>query len=371
MIRSRAMADTSNYGSIAPSTTRAGGKFWTNAARMFKNHREQSKLKDIVEHCSLDQRPKLLLQLQLLHLVKAVELRCVTCRWAHSHRTVQPLLTTFMGQHFEYVSQPSASYYNQVTLQFPSSNGCKSYRPQGSGHSGNSTQYYDQLLLLFLYPNPFGDSDFPASRRKPTLPWSRDDPDCPDIIHSTMILGGQFLILEAILNSETQKKHFPPRQEIISQKSELSLRSVKQIQSEGIPPGILSHKILMEKICTRVQSSKKIKSKNPRSLLSWDMVGRRWKSFMGRTSRSLGFFPQMPSPFRPHASKDAKARLLRWVLLLQEFDFKVIDTKGAENLAADHLSRLENPYENVNDPKEINESFPLETLNMSGTFVEF
>ncbi|GJV90226.1 reverse transcriptase domain-containing protein [Tanacetum coccineum] len=62
--------------------------------------------------------------------------------------------------------------------------------------------------------------------------------------------------------------------------------------------------------------------------------------------------------------KDAKARLLRWVLLLQEFDFKVIDTKGAENYADDHLSRLENPYENVLDPKEINENFPLETLNM-------
>nr|GEV98582.1 reverse transcriptase domain-containing protein [Tanacetum cinerariifolium] len=61
--------------------------------------------------------------------------------------------------------------------------------------------------------------------------------------------------------------------------------------------------------------------------------------------------------------KDAKARLLRWILLLQEFDFKVIDTKGAENYAADHLSRLENPYENVFDPKEINESFPLESLN--------
>nr|GEY27957.1 reverse transcriptase domain-containing protein [Tanacetum cinerariifolium] len=36
------------------------------------------------------------------------------------------------------------------------------------------------------------------------------------------------------------------------------------------------------------------------------------------------------------------ARLLRWVLLFQEFTFKVIDTKGAKNLAADHLSRLEN-----------------------------
>ncbi|GJX54043.1 reverse transcriptase domain-containing protein [Tanacetum coccineum] len=46
------------------------------------------------------------------------------------------------------------------------------------------------------------------------------------------------------------------------------------------------------------------------------------------------------------------------------FDFKVIDTKGAENLAVDHLSRLENPYENMLDPKEINETFPLETLSM-------
>nr|GEY85225.1 reverse transcriptase domain-containing protein [Tanacetum cinerariifolium] len=62
--------------------------------------------------------------------------------------------------------------------------------------------------------------------------------------------------------------------------------------------------------------------------------------------------------------KDAKARLLRWVLLLQEFDFQVLDTKGAKNLAADHLSRLENPYENVLDLKEINEKFTLETLGM-------
>nr|GEX08036.1 reverse transcriptase domain-containing protein [Tanacetum cinerariifolium] len=64
------------------------------------------------------------------------------------------------------------------------------------------------------------------------------------------------------------------------------------------------------------------------------------------------------------AKKDSKARLLQWVLLLQEFTFKVIDTKGAENLTVDHLSRLENPHQNVLDPKEINESFPLETLNI-------
>nr|GEV29589.1 reverse transcriptase domain-containing protein [Tanacetum cinerariifolium] len=68
--------------------------------------------------------------------------------------------------------------------------------------------------------------------------------------------------------------------------------------------------------------------------------------------------------FRPihYASKT-----MTEVLLHLEFTFKVIDTKGAENLAADHLSRLESPHQNVLDPKEINESFPLETLTLVST----
>ncbi|GJT75439.1 hypothetical protein Tco_1042164 [Tanacetum coccineum] len=43
--------------------------------------------------------------------------------------------------------------------------------------------------------------------------------------------------------------------------------------------------------------------------------------------------------------KDAKPRLMRWILLLQEFDVIIRDKKRAENLAADHLSRLENPHQ--------------------------
>ncbi|GJW95180.1 reverse transcriptase domain-containing protein [Tanacetum coccineum] len=64
------------------------------------------------------------------------------------------------------------------------------------------------------------------------------------------------------------------------------------------------------------------------------------------------------------AKQDAKPILLQWILLLQEFDVIICDKKGAENLTADHLSRLENPHQGDLEKKEITKTFPLETLGM-------
>ncbi|GKA28269.1 reverse transcriptase domain-containing protein [Tanacetum coccineum] len=62
--------------------------------------------------------------------------------------------------------------------------------------------------------------------------------------------------------------------------------------------------------------------------------------------------------------QDTKPRLLRWILLLQEFNIEIRDKKRAENLVADHLSRLENPHQGDLARLEMNDNFPHESLNM-------
>ena len=56
--------------------------------------------------------------------------------------------------------------------------------------------------------------------------------------------------------------------------------------------------------------------------------------------------------------KDAAPRLIRWVLLLQEFNMGIKDKKGTENLVVDHLSLLERHSEEV----KINDDFLDEQL---------
>nr|GEY66388.1 reverse transcriptase domain-containing protein [Tanacetum cinerariifolium] len=100
---------------------------------------------------------------------------------------------------------------------------------------------------------------------------------------------------------------------------------------KGIDPEFCSHKILLEEdFSPKVQSQRKVNSK------IHDVIKKEVEKLLDAGL----IYPISDSPW--------------------EFDFKVIDTKGAENYAADHLSHLENPYENIFDPKEINETFPLD-----------
>ncbi|XP_057452670.1 uncharacterized protein LOC130744511 [Lotus japonicus] len=59
------------------------------------------------------------------------------------------------------------------------------------------------------------------------------------------------------------------------------------------------------------------------------------------------------------SKQDSKPRLIRWVLLLQEFDFLIIDRRGKDIGVADHLSRLEGESSSILPVKE---EFPDEHL---------
>nr|GEW21318.1 reverse transcriptase domain-containing protein [Tanacetum cinerariifolium] len=207
--------------------------------------------------------------------------------------------------------------------------------------SGNPTPYDDPIVSTTLPTlTLFGDSDFLLFEEADAFLDLEDDPDSPKINPFYYDPEGDILLLKAILNS----KPLPP------------LPNHKQY----MPSYKRNSRCMWAIFHDMVEKTMEV------FMDDFSVFGNSFENCLSHLDKMLQSIVHTNHSALKYlfAKKDANARLLRWVLLLQEFDFKVLDTKGAENLAADHLSLLKTPYKNVLDPKGINETFPLETLSM-------
>nr|GFA98874.1 reverse transcriptase domain-containing protein [Tanacetum cinerariifolium] len=176
---------------------------------------------------------------------------------------------------------------------------------------------------------PFNESDFYLEEIENCL---NDNSNSEEIKESEFDMERDLLILEAFLNNDLE----PPSNQkdyFTSVHKDLKVVEPKNQSSddeppEGIDPEFCSHKILLEKdFSPKVQSQRRV---NPKI---HDVI----KKEVEKLLDARLIYPISDSPW--------------------EFDFKVIDTKGAENYAADHLSRLENPYENIFVPRKSTKLF--------------
>nr|GEV31612.1 reverse transcriptase domain-containing protein [Tanacetum cinerariifolium] len=218
--------------------------------------------------------------------------------------------------------------------------------------SGNPTPH-DDLIVSITSPTltPFGDKGDillleAILNSEPLPPLPNHEQYMPSFKKELKVFEAKTVKSFVDEPPEVELKDFPPHLEyaFFEGENKLPVIIVKELVDEEKSALI---KILMEEdYKPAVQHQRRV------NLKIYDVIK---KSIVHTGHSALKYL---------FAKKDAKARLLWWVLLLQEFDFKVLDTKEAENLAANHLSRLENLYENMLNPKEKTKTFPLETLSM-------
>nr|GEY29308.1 reverse transcriptase domain-containing protein [Tanacetum cinerariifolium] len=212
---------------------------------------------------------------------------------------------------------------------------CEEYSQEVLGFSdvfasGNPTPYYDPIVSTSsLTLTSFGNSDFLLEEVDAFLALE-DDPTSPEVDHSYFDTEGDILLLEAFLNDDpslpppTQGKYLPQvRKELIiyeAKNDKSSIDEPPEVELKDLPPHL------------------------EYAFLEGD--------------------DKLPVIIAKDLSVEEKASHKGFEVTQASHCLETLRHKGAENLAADHLSRLDNPHQSMLDKKEINETFPLETLNM-------
>nr|GFA04447.1 reverse transcriptase domain-containing protein [Tanacetum cinerariifolium] len=246
-----------------------------------------------------------------------------------------------------------------------------------------STPYYEPIVSNSSQNlTPFNESDILLMEEADAFITIHDEPISPKFNATYYDPEGDILILEALLNNDpeppsNQKDYFPSVRKdlkVVEPKNQFFDDEPPEVELKELPPHLYDYAVgavlgqRVEKHFRPIHYASKTMNQaeanyttTEKELLAVVYAFEKFRSYL-IMNKSIVYTDHSAFKYL-FTKKDAKARLLRWILLLQEFDFKDIDTKGAKNYAADHLSRLENPYENIFDPKEINETFPLEYLN--------
>nr|GEU74344.1 reverse transcriptase domain-containing protein [Tanacetum cinerariifolium] len=242
---------------------------------------------------------------------------------------------------------------------------------------------------------PFGDSNFLLEETDAFLA-IEDEPISPEIDDSYYDSEGDILLLKEFLNDDPSSPPLPPQElkgddklpVIIAKylKEEEKTALLKVLKShkrsltwqlsdiKGINLEFCTHKILIEDDFKPVVQHQRRANPKIHELNDATRKDHFPLPFMDQMLERLagneyycfldGFSGYFKIPIDTQDQEKTTFTCPYGTFTYRRMPFDLCNAPGAENLAVDHLSRLENPHQSVLDKKEINETFPLETLNM-------
>nr|GEU79962.1 reverse transcriptase domain-containing protein [Tanacetum cinerariifolium] len=252
----------------------------------------------------------------------------------------------------------------------------------GFSVSGNPTPSMEPIVSTSSHTlTPFEDSDFLLEETDAFLA-IEDEPISLKIDDSYYDSEGDILLLEEILNDDPSSPPLPLQElKVVEPKNEKSsIDELPVVKLKDLPPH-LEYAFLEGDDKLPVIIAKDLKDEEKTALIMVFKSHKRALAWIEVDKAKVDVIAKLPHPttikgvwsFLGHADLYRRfiqdfSKIARPMTQLLEKDTSFIFSKecieGAENLTADHLSRLEKPHQSVLDKKEINETFPLETLSM-------